>query len=41
MNILSKCGGLVAGQCGGSFAAFYMNGGKYRYAYFWDIGVVE
>lgn len=41
MNLLSKCGGLMAGQCGGSFAAFYMNGGKYRYTYFWDIGVVE
>lgn len=41
MNLLSKCGGLTAGQCGGSFAAFYMNGGKYRYTYFWDIGVVE
>lgn len=41
INLLSKCGGLVAGQCGGSFAAFYMNGGKYRYTYFWDIGVVQ
>lgn len=41
MYILSKCGGLMSGQCGGGFAAFYMNGGKYRYDYFWELGVVE
>lgn len=41
MYILSKCGGLLSGQCGGGFAAYYMNGGKYRYAYFWELGVVE
>lgn len=41
MYMLSKCGGLISGQCGGGFAAFYMNGGKYRYDYFWELGVVE
>lgn len=41
MYILSKCGGLLSGQCGGGFAAYYMNGGKYRYSYFWELGVNE
>lgn len=41
MYLLSKCGGLISGQCGGGFAAYYMNGGRYRYSYFWELGVVE
>lgn len=41
VNLLSKCDSLLAGQCGGSFAAYYMNGGKYRYCYFWELGIVE
>lgn len=39
--LLSKCGGLVAGACGGSYGAFYMNGGAYRYTYFFDLGTVK
>lgn len=38
LNLLSKCGGLCSGLSGGTFAAFYMNHGKYRYKYFWDLG---
>ena len=39
--ILSQCGGLLSGQCGGGLGAFYLNGGKYRTVYFWEIGTVE
>ena len=40
IRLLSKCGGLVAGQCGGAFAAFYWNEGSYRTCYFWELGSV-
>lgn len=40
VRLLSRCGGLVAGQCGGAFAAYYWNNGKYRYSYFWELGTV-
>ena len=39
--LLSRCGGLVAGACGGSYGAFYMSNGGYRYTYFWNLGKVE
>lgn len=41
LNLLSKCDGLCSGLSGGTFAAFYMNQGKYRYKYFWDLGNVK
>lgn len=39
INILSKCKALVAGNCGGSRAALYLNGGKYTYWYLFNLGV--
>lgn len=39
--LLSRCGGLVAGACGGSYGAFYMSNGGYKYIYFWNLGKVE
>ena len=39
--LLSKCGGLVAGACGGSYGAFYMSNGGYRYTCFWNLGIVN
>lgn len=41
IRLLSRCGGLVAGQCGGSFAAYYWNNNQYRYTFFWELGTVE
>ena len=41
IRLLSRCGGLVAGQCGGSFAAYYWNNNRYRYIFFWELGKVE
>lgn len=38
INLLSRCCGLVAGCCGGSRAAMYLNNGKYEYAYLFDLG---
>lgn len=37
--LLSKCQTLVAGSCGGSRAALYLNDGKYEYQYLFNIGV--
>ena len=40
LNILSKCDSLIAGNCGGSRAALYLNGGKnYTYYHLFDRGV--
>lgn len=39
INILSKCGGLVAGNCGGSQAAVCINGGRYDYCHVYDLGL--
>lgn len=36
--LLSKCGGLWAGVCGGTYAAFYMNHGGYKFIHFWYHG---
>lgn len=37
--ILSKCNALVAGNCGGSLAAVFMNGGAYEDAFIYDMGM--
>ena len=39
LYILSRCEGLIAGNCGGSQAAAFLNGGKYEECYFFDLGV--
>ena len=39
VNLLSKCCGLIAGNCGGSRAALYLNGGRYEYSYLFDLGL--
>lgn len=39
--LLSKCQGLIAGNCGGSRAAMYMNDGKYEFSYLFDLGLYE
>lgn len=39
--LLSRCGGLIAGACGGSYGAFYMSNGRYKYTYFWNLGMVD
>lgn len=39
--IVSKCGGLVAGHCGGAIGAYNINYGKYRYVYFFELGTVQ
>lgn len=41
LMILSDCDGLVAGNCGGTQAAAYWNGGKYVDAYIFDLGLYE
>lgn len=37
--LLSKCGGIIGGLCGGTVAAYYINGGKYRYTKLYDLGM--
>lgn len=37
--LLSKCDALIAGNCGGSKAALYLNGGKYEYWHIFDLGL--
>ena len=37
--ILSKCDSLIAGNCGGSRAALYLNGNNYQYSYLFDYGL--
>lgn len=39
--LLSRCGGLIGGICGGSIAAYYINGGKYKDVHLLDEGVVR
>lgn len=38
MNLVANCACLVAGACGGTTAALYMNGGKYREKYIFELG---
>lgn len=37
--ILSRCNGLIAGNCGGTCAALYMNNMKYEYKYIFNLGL--
>ena len=37
--LLSKCNALIAGSCGGSQAALYLNGNSYEYWYLFDLGL--
>lgn len=37
--LLSKCDALIAGNCGGSRAALYLNGNRYSYTYLFDLGL--
>lgn len=37
--LLSKCCGLIAGNCGGSRAALYLNKGKYEYKHLFNKGL--
>lgn len=37
--LLSKCDALIAGNCGGSLAALFMNNMKYEYWYLFDLGL--
>ncbi len=37
--LLSKCAALIAGSCGGSRAAAYLNAGKYEYIHFFNLGL--
>ena len=37
--LLSKCTALIAGNCGGSRAALYMNDNAYEYVYLYDKGI--
>lgn len=38
MNLVANCACLVAGACGGSTAALYMNGGKYCDSFIFELG---
>lgn len=37
--LLSRCDALIAGACGGSCAALFMNGGAYEYWHLFDLGL--
>lgn len=37
--LLSQCDALIAGNCGGSTSALYLNNGKYRYWHLFDLGL--
>lgn len=39
VELLSKCGGIVAGLCGGTVAASYINNSKYRDRIYIDLGI--
>ena len=39
--ILANCDSLLAGNCGGSRAAIYMNGGEYQYVHLYDLGLYK
>ena len=39
--ILSKCHSLIAGNCGGSQMAVFMNGGRYKLCHVFDMGLYE
>lgn len=37
--LLSRCDALIAGNCGGSTSALYLNNGKYKYWYLFNLGM--
>ena len=39
INLLSRCTALIAGNCGGSRTALYLNDNHYEYSYLFDLGV--
>ena len=39
LNILTKCNVFLAGNCGGSRAVLYMNGGTFEYSKLFDLGL--
>lgn len=39
VNLLSKCTALIAGNCGGSRAALYLNNNEYEFWHLFDLGV--
>lgn len=39
VNLLSKCTALIAGNCGGSRTALYLNNNHYEYSYLFDLGI--
>ena len=39
VNLLSKCTALIAGNCGGSRTALYLNNNEYEYWHLFDLGV--
>lgn len=39
LEILAKCNGLVAGNCGGSQYSYLRNNGKYEYCHIYDLGL--
>lgn len=39
--LLSKCDGIIAGLCGGSVAAYYINNGKYDMTQMIDLGILK
>lgn len=39
--LLSKCNELIAGNCGGSRAAIYLNNGKYKKVKLYKLGLYE
>lgn len=41
INLLSKCSSLIAGNCGGSMAAVFMNNLCYEYMHIFDCGFYE
>lgn len=41
LNLLSKCDSLIAGNCGGTTFAYYMNGMNYEYCKIYDLGTYE
>lgn len=41
LYLLSRCNALIAGSCGGSRAALYLNYGEYEYWHLFNLGVYE
>lgn len=39
LNLLTKCNSFIAGNCGGSRAVLYLNGGEFEYSRLFDLGL--